>query len=135
MSMNTIYPILVDKFGYFKLMVFDPLSGTFLYDTKSRSRGLLRTKDESTCLPLVLGYKKGFWMRLFSVPIPGTTIIQYKQKCIRLLNCGYLQIIGNIWEYYLTIIMNNNMCKEKYNIVEILNITCIYYISHTQRAG
>ena len=54
MSMNTIYPILVDKLGYFKLMVFDVLSGTFLYNTKSRSRGLLTTKDESTCLPLVL---------------------------------------------------------------------------------
>ena len=60
MSMNIIYPILVDKFGYFKLIVFDPISGACLYDTKSKCGGLLRTKDESTCVLLALSCKKKF---------------------------------------------------------------------------
>ena len=38
-SMNNIYPVLVDKFGYFKLMVFDPVAHTYLYDMNNCQRG------------------------------------------------------------------------------------------------
>lgn len=54
MSMTDLYPILVHKYGYFELIVFDCANGVFSYSTKKCSKGLLQATTSKVCITHML---------------------------------------------------------------------------------
>ena len=55
MSMIDIYPILVHKYGFFELIIFDRANGVFSYSTKKCSKGLLQATTSKVCITHMLG--------------------------------------------------------------------------------
>ena len=57
--MLDIYPILVEKYGYFKLIIVSD-TGTFLYDIKCCKRGMIKWFGRNKWLPIMMSNDKDF---------------------------------------------------------------------------